>query len=151
MQALAPTGKLRAALYLGGPASVVKDPNSGETKGVGYELGRELARRMDVPYEPLIYRTPKLIVEDTVLGKWDVAFIAQNPDRERIINFPAVYLSVEHGYLVPSGSPIQTMRDVDRPGIRVGVPAGGTVIPPLKRVLTGCNSRSCRTCKVRRG
>src|SRR5215475_10388636 len=42
---------------------------------------------------------------------------------------------IEHGYLVPSGSPIQTMRDVDRPGIRVGVPAGGTVIPPLKRTL----------------
>ena len=29
MQALAPTGKLRAALYLGGPTNVVKDP-SGE-------------------------------------------------------------------------------------------------------------------------
>ena len=34
MQALAPTGKLRAALYLGGPTNVVKDP-SGEMKGVG--------------------------------------------------------------------------------------------------------------------
>jgi hypothetical protein len=29
MQALAPTGKLRAALYLGGPPSVLKEP-SGE-------------------------------------------------------------------------------------------------------------------------
>jgi polar amino acid transport system substrate-binding protein len=49
MQALAPTGKLRAALYLGGPTNVVKDPQSGEAKGVGYELGKELARRMGVP------------------------------------------------------------------------------------------------------
>lgn len=135
MQALAPTGKLRAALYLGGPTNVVKDPSSGELKGVGYELGRELARRMGVPYEPVIYQTPKLVVEDINSGKWDISFIAQNPDREKFLNFTAVYLSIEHGYLVPSGSPIQTMRDVDRPGIRVGVPAGGTVIPPLKRTL----------------
>jgi polar amino acid transport system substrate-binding protein len=135
MQALAPTGKLRAALYLGGPASVIKDPNSGEMRGVGYELGRDIARRMGVPYEPIIYQTPGLVVEDAASGKWDIAFIAQNPDREKIINYTTAYLKVEHGYLVPSGSPIQTISDVDRPGIRVGVPAGGTVIPVLKRML----------------
>lgn len=83
MQALAPTGKLRAALYLGGPTNVVKDPQSGEAKGVGYELGKELARRMGVPYEPLIYQTPKLLVEDVNSGKWDISFVAQDPDREK--------------------------------------------------------------------
>jgi polar amino acid transport system substrate-binding protein len=74
MQALAPTGKLRAALYLGGPTNVVEGP-SGEMKGVGYELGRELARRMGVPYEPVIYQTPKLLVEDINSGKWDISFM----------------------------------------------------------------------------
>lgn len=134
-QALVPTGKLRAALYFGGPTNVIKDSASGEMKGVGYELGKELARRMGVPYEPVIYQTPKLLVEDVNAGKWDVAFVAQDSDREKIMNFTMVYLRLEHGYLVPSGSPIKTMSDVDRPGIRVGVPAGGSVIPPLKRTL----------------
>jgi polar amino acid transport system substrate-binding protein len=134
MQALAPTGKLRAALYLGGPTNVVKNP-SGEMKGVGYELGKELARRMGVPYEPVIYQTPKLLVEDTNSGKWDISFIAQDPDREKILDFTGVYLRLEHGYLVLSGSMIRTISEVDRPGIRVGVPAGGSVIPPLKRTL----------------
>jgi polar amino acid transport system substrate-binding protein len=134
MQALAPTGKLRAALYLGGPTNVVKNP-AGEMKGVGYELGKELARRMGVPYEPVIYQTPKLLVEETNSGKWDISFIAQDPDREKILDFTGVYLRLEHGYLVPSGSTIRTISEVDRPGIRVGVPAGGSVIPPLKRTL----------------
>ena len=107
MQALAPTGKLRAALYLGGPVSVIKDPNSGEMRGVGYELGSDIARRIGVPYEPLIYQTPGLIIEDAASGKWDIAFIAQNPDREKIINYTTAFLRVEHGYLVPSGSPIR--------------------------------------------
>jgi polar amino acid transport system substrate-binding protein len=134
MQALAPTGKLRAALYLGGPTNVVEGP-SGEMKGVGYELGRELARRMGIPYEPVIYQTPKLLVEDINSGKWDISFIAQDADREKILDFTGVYLRLEHGYLVPNGSTIQTISEVDRPGIRVGVPAGGSVIPPLKRTL----------------
>lgn len=135
MHALAPTGKLRAALYLGGPTNVVKDPQTGYMIGVGYELGKELARRLGVPYEPVIYQTTKLLIEDVNSGKWDISFIAQDPDRERILDFTGVYLSLEHGYLVPSGSPIQTIHDVNRPGIRVGVPAGGSVIAPLRRTL----------------
>ena len=77
-QALSPTGKLRTALYLGGPTNVIKDPNSGEMKGVGYDLGKELARRMGVPYEPVIYQTPKLLVEDVNSGKWDISFVARD-------------------------------------------------------------------------
>ncbi|MBI3434381.1 MAG: transporter substrate-binding domain-containing protein [Proteobacteria bacterium] len=134
-QALAPTGKLRAALYLGGPTNVIVDPVSGEMKGVGYAIGKELAKRMGVPYEPVIYKTPKLLVDDVSSGKWDVAFVAQDSEREKIMNFSGVYLSLEHGYLVPGGSPIKVLNDVDRPGIRVGVPAGGSVIIPLKRTL----------------
>src|SRR6185369_2905296 len=73
-QALAPTGKLRAGLYLGGPTNVIEDPVTGELKGVGYEVGKELARRMGVPYEPVIYQTTKLLVDDVNSGNWDVAF-----------------------------------------------------------------------------
>lgn len=53
-QALAPTGRLRAAFDLGGPTNVIRNPASGELKGVGYTLGKERARRMEVPYEPVI-------------------------------------------------------------------------------------------------
>jgi polar amino acid transport system substrate-binding protein len=134
-QALVPTGILRVGLYLGGPTNAVKDPVSGETRGVGFDLGQALARRMGVPYEPVIYPTPRGVVDAIKSGGWDVAFIAQDPDREMIMDFTAVYMSIEHGFLVPSGSPIAAMAAVDRPGIRVGVPAGGSVIPPLKRTL----------------
>jgi len=135
-RALAPTGKLRVCLYLGGPTNAIKDPVSGEIKGVGFDLGQALARRMNVPYEPLIHPTPRAVVDAITSGGCDVTFIAQDPDREKIMDFTAVYMSIEHGFLVPNGSPISTMAEVDRRGIRVGVPAGGSVIPPLKRTLT---------------
>src|SRR5271170_1927666 len=51
---LAPTGKLRAALYPGTPTSIV-DPRESEPRGVGYDLGKELARRLGVPYELVVY------------------------------------------------------------------------------------------------
>ena len=53
-QALAPTGKLRVGLQLGSPHNVIADPVTGEMKGVGYDLGKELARRIGVPFEPVM-------------------------------------------------------------------------------------------------
>ena len=135
-ESLAPTGKLRASLYLGGPTNVIVHPTTGEMKGVGYEIGKELARRLGIPYEPVIYKTPKLLVDDIESDNWDVAFIARSSTREKIMKFSETYLSLEQGFLVPTDSSIKTMEEVDRPGIRVGVPAGGSVIPRVAGVLS---------------
>ena len=135
-ESLAPTGKLRASLYLGGPTNVIVHPTTGEMKGVGYEIGKELARRLGIPYEPVIYKTPKLLVDDIESDSWDVAFIARSSTREKIMKFSETYLSLEQGFLVPTDSSIKTMEEVDRPGIRVGVPAGGSVISRVAGVLS---------------
>ena len=136
LDSLAPTGKLRASLYLGGPTNVIVHPTTGEMKGVGYEIGKELARRLGIPYEPVIYKTPKLLVDDIESDNWDVAFIARSSIREKIMKFSETYLSLEQGFLVPTDSSIKTMEEVDRPGIRVGVPAGGSVISRVAGVLS---------------
>ena len=38
-RALAPTGKLRVALYAGAPASIVRGATLDDSKGVGFDLG----------------------------------------------------------------------------------------------------------------
>ena len=58
-QALAPTGKLRVAFYLGAPASIIRGATPDESKGVGFDLGKELARRIGVPFEPVVYPRPE--------------------------------------------------------------------------------------------
>ena len=118
-QALAPTGKLRVGLLLGSPTHVIKDSASGEMKGVGFDLGKELARRMGVPFEPVLYPSIGAVLDSGKSGAWDVAFIGFSPERAKDWNFAAVHLEVEFGYLIPGGSSIATMADVDRPGIRV--------------------------------
>jgi polar amino acid transport system substrate-binding protein len=120
-QALAPTGKLRVGLQLGSPHNVIRDPVSGEMKGVAFDLGTELARRLGVPFEPILYPSVGALLEGGKSGAWDVAFVGFSPERAKEWDFTKLHLEIEFGYLIPSGSSISTMTDVDRPGVRVAV------------------------------
>src|SRR5258706_5561515 len=120
-QALAPTGKLRVGLQLGSPHNVIRDPGSGEMRGVGYDLGKELARRLGIPFEPVLYPSVGALLDGGKSGAWDVAFVGFSPARAKEWDFTALHLEIEFGYLIPGGSSISTMDDVDRPGIRVAV------------------------------
>ncbi|HZA53216.1 MAG TPA: transporter substrate-binding domain-containing protein [Candidatus Udaeobacter sp.] len=120
-QALAPTGKLRVGLQLANPLNVIRDSASGEMSGVAFDLGKELARRMGVPFEPVLYPSVGALLDAGKSGAWDVAFVGFSPARAKEWDFTALHLEVEFGYLIPGGSSISTMADVDRPGIRVAV------------------------------
>jgi polar amino acid transport system substrate-binding protein len=120
-QALAPTGKLRVALQLANPLNVVQDSASGEMTGVGFDLGKELARRLGVPFEPVLYPSVGALLDSGKSGTWDVAFVGFSPARAEEWDFTGLHLEVEFGYLVPPGSAISTMADVDRPGVRIAV------------------------------
>jgi polar amino acid transport system substrate-binding protein len=134
-QALAPTGKLRVALYTGSPASIVQGATLDQSKGVGFDLGKELARRIGVPFEPVVYPSPGAIMAGLTSGEWDLTFFGPTPERDSVLNFTEPLLVIEHGYLVPADSPISAIDAVDRPGIRIGAPQGGSVNAFLKRAL----------------
>jgi ABC-type amino acid transport substrate-binding protein len=65
----------------------------------------------------------------------DVASIAFSPARAKDMDFTAPHLEVELGYLIPGGSSISTMADVDRPGIRVAIQEKGLADIFLSRTL----------------
>lgn len=119
-QALAPTGKLRVGLQLGNPLNVIRD-SSGEMRGVAYDLGKELARRMGVPFEPVLYPSIGALLESGKSGAWDIGHVGFTSERAKEFDFLPVHVEVEFGYLIAGGSSISTMADVDRPGIRVAV------------------------------
>jgi len=123
------------ALYTGAPASIVQGATLDESKGVGFDLGKELARRIRVPFEPVVYPSPGAMMQGLKSGEWDLAFFGPTPERDSVLNFTEPLLVIEHGYLVPAGSSISTIDAVDRPGIRIGAPQGGSVNAFLKRAL----------------
>ena len=134
-QTLAPTGELRVGLYLGAPLSVMRESASGEMKGVGFDLGKELARRLGVPFEPVVYPSSGAVVGGAKSGQWDVAFLSVGAARAQEMDITAAHVEIERGYLIPASSSISTVADVDRPGIRVAVQEKGGTDIFLSRVL----------------
>lgn len=122
LKALAPTGKLRVGFYSGTATQMIKDPVTGETKGIGYDLGRELARRLGVPFEPVVFPSIGAVLDAGKRGAWDVAFIGYSPARAKEWDYAPLHLQVQFGYLVPDNSTLKTLEDIDRPGIRVAAP-----------------------------
>lgn len=132
---LAPTGKLRVGVYPGSPSSMLKDPATGETRGLAYELGQELASRLGVPFEPVVYPRVAEVLEGIKAGAVDITITNATAIRAKDMDFSQHLLDVELGYLVPPGSPVASRADLDKPGVRVGVSQGGTSQSVLSREL----------------
>ena len=133
-EALAPTGKLRVAVYPGSPTSMVKDAASGETRGVTWDLGQALAARLGVPFEPVVFARPAEVIEGLKAGKADVTFTNASPARAKEVDFTPPMLAIEQGFLVPAGSRLTRAEEVDQPGRWVGVTTGSTSEGVLTRV-----------------
>lgn len=132
---LAPTGKLRAAINLGNPVLVQKDAGGGEPRGVTIDLARELGRRLGVPVELVQFGGAVQVFEALKGGAWDIAFLAIEPVRAAEIAFTAPYVIIEGAYMVPKDSPLRTVADVDREGIRIAASRGSAYDLYLTRNL----------------
>jgi polar amino acid transport system substrate-binding protein len=119
---LTPTGKLRVGINMSNFLLTGKDPASGEPRGIAVDLGRELGKRLGVAVEILPYPNPGALADAAKTGVWDVGFLGAEPLRANEIDFTAAYVEIEATYLVPPGSKLQTIADVDREGIRICVP-----------------------------
>ena len=120
---LAPTGTLRVGINYGNPILAQGTPATGNLRGITVDLSRELGRRIGVPVELVPYDAAGKMTDALKTGAWDVAFLAIDPARASEISFTAPYLEIEGTYLVPAGSPLRTVEDVDREGVRVAISA----------------------------
>jgi polar amino acid transport system substrate-binding protein len=118
---LAPTGTLRVGLNHGNFLLVTPGSSASEPRGVAPDLARELARRLGVPVAFSRFETAGALGDAVRTRAWDVAFLGAEPQRATEIAFTAAYLEIPATYLVPAGSPIRTIADVDREGVRIAV------------------------------
>jgi len=118
---LAPTGKLRVGLNMSNFLLTATDAATGKPKGLAADLGHELGKRLGVPVELVPYPNPGALGDAAKSGAWDVGFLGAEPQRAKEIDFTAAYVEIEATYLVPAGSPIKTIADVDRPGVRIAI------------------------------
>lgn len=117
----APTGAMRVGINLGNPVIAQRDPQGGEPRGVASDLARELGKRLGVGVRFVTYESAGKMADAAKEDAWDVAFLAVDPDRAGDIDFTAAYVHIEGTYLVPADSPLRTIEDVDREGVRIAV------------------------------
>jgi polar amino acid transport system substrate-binding protein len=132
---LAPGGKLRAGINYGNFILARKDAATGESRGVAVDLMRELGRQLEVPVEIVAYDSVGAMVDAAKTGAWDIAFLGSEPAREREISFTAAYLEIEATYLVPAGSRLRAVADVDHEGVKVAAPVRANYELFLSRTL----------------
>ena len=120
----APTGRLRASINLGNPILARWDDQSGAPVGVSVDIATELAARLELPLDLVVFDAAGKSVEAVTAEVADFGFFAIDPLRGQGISFTAPYVLIEGCYLVHASSSFAKNEDVDAAGVRLVVGKG---------------------------
>ena len=124
VEQLAPTGTLRTALNMNNSLLVVGKNNAGEPIGPSPDLAAAIADALGVQLQLVEFKSPSDVTVAAGSDQWDIANIGAEPQRAAVMDFTSAYCEIEANYLVPAGSPLQSVDDVDKPGVTISAPAG---------------------------
>jgi polar amino acid transport system substrate-binding protein len=122
---LAPDGTLRAAINIRNELLVSSLATDGVPHGVAPDVAGEVARRLGVPVRWVLYESPAALADAAGEEAWDIGLLGAEPARAESIAFTQAYAEIPATYLVPAGSVLRAVSEVDRPGVRISV-AGRT-------------------------
>lgn len=130
-------GSIRAGLFL---PQFAEDPGTHEIQGVGtgflgIEIVRALAAQIGGTAEIIGYPTPADVVDSLKGGTCDLAFMGIEPSRVAQLAFSPPVFQFEFSYLVPEGSSIRTIADVDQSGVRIAFVRHHAAAVTLQRVI----------------
>jgi polar amino acid transport system substrate-binding protein len=120
---LAPSGVLRAGINMANFLLVSGTGPAGEPEGVAPDMACEIAQRLRVSVAYVPFARPGELADAAGTGVWDIGLIAAEPARAQTIAFSPAYAEIEATYLVPAGSPLRAIAEVDRPGVRIAIAA----------------------------
>jgi polar amino acid transport system substrate-binding protein len=132
---LAKDGVVRAAYLASNPAQAVKDPTTGEARGVVVDLARELERTRGIKVTLLALPNPQGVIDAVRNGEAEIGFVAYNPERAGPVEFSKPYLLVNQTFIVKDDSPIRSIADIDRPGRKLGATRADSIALYLKRTV----------------
>jgi polar amino acid transport system substrate-binding protein len=132
---LAPTGKLRGGIVVSPAASAffaTKD-DKGEVRGVTIDLMHAFAEALKLPLAMQIFSNSGQVTDAVASGECDVAFMPRDTEREKKVDFGPAYYFISSTYLVPAGSTIETIDEVNRAGVRIVGISNTTTVRSARR------------------
>ena len=130
-------GKVRIGLHL---PQFVKDEKTGEIRGNGtgtviVPIARALAARMGVELHLVGHPAPPVLIKCLQAGECDVGFLGLTQARTKDVDYAPPHIMVPFTYLVPPNSPIRTIADADKPGVRIAVVRNHASTHALEHIL----------------
>lgn len=122
-QDLAPSGRLRAALNFGNQVLAARAPD-GSPGGVSVDLARAVADRLGLPLDFVPFESAGAVFEALAARRWDIAFMAVDPQRGTQMDFTVPYVLIEGTYLVREGASYRQAGDLDVADTRIAVTRG---------------------------
>ena len=116
---LAPNGVLTAGIYLGNFLLVTGKDSQGNPEGVSPDLAHAIASSVNVKIQLMPFDTQGELVEAIANGICGIGLVGSDPDRAKKITFAPAYVEIEATYLVPPNSPLNTINEVEAPGVRI--------------------------------
>ena len=135
LKQLAPTGQLRGGVVVSPAASAffaIRD-GKGEVQGVTVDLVRAFAAALKLPLELQVYENSGQVTDAVASGACDLAFMPQDAERAKKVDFGPAYYFISSTYLVPAGSAIRSIDEVNRPGRRIVAIANTTTARSARR------------------
>ena len=120
---LAPSGILRAGVNLSNFLLVTGKTATGDPLGISPDMARAIAERLGAEVAYVTFASPGELADAAGEDLWDIGLIAAEPARAEHIAFSPAYVEIEATYLVPEGSALGAIDDIDRDGVRIAVSA----------------------------
>lgn len=137
---LAPRGAMRLGLAVGNTISAVWTMRDAEaeagTRGPTVDLGTAFARWLGLSCEYVHLASSAEIIATADEDRWDAAFTPVDAERKTKVDFTPDYYLGDSTYMVHRDSPFQSVKDVDREGVRVVGIEGTATIRSSARTLT---------------
>lgn len=127
-------GKLRAGINFQNQLLTTLGPN-GEQGGVAVEFSRELAKRLGVPLEVISHKSAGALADSVAEKAWEISVLGDEPERAKVLDFATPLTEIDATYLVPAGSKIKSIGEVDKPGVRIVSPAKSAYDLYLSRTI----------------
>ncbi|MBU3609465.1 transporter substrate-binding domain-containing protein [Polynucleobacter wuianus] len=122
-------------LYKGTPTSILPAEEVNPVRGIGYELGRDLAAQLGIHYTPLVFEKNADVLAAVKNGEVDLVFTNASADRAKYIQFSKTVIRIEKGFLINPKSMIQSQAQINQPTTKIGYSVGSNSQSELPAII----------------
>jgi len=131
---IAPTGKLRVGMNAAN-ATLVTRTADGSVSGISVDLGKFIAEKLGLEFEPVVYAAAAAYTASFDKGEWDIIVTGRNPLAAKLVDFMPDVILIDYVFLAAPGREFADAGQVDRAGIKIGVPRNASADAFLSRTL----------------